>query len=525
MHRRPFLVGSSAALSTGLATPAIGAATKTLIFVPQATLTGIDPLANAAMVTRNLGLMVYESLYTRDAALIARPQMVEADQVEDEGRRWTMRLRRPLTWHDGAPVLARDCVASLRRWMVRDQGGQILAARLDALEAPDDRTIVFRLNRRFPHLRALLGRFNSPAVMMPERLAKTDPYKPVPEAIGCGPFRFLPDEQVIGSRAVFARFDAYVARDEPASFAAGGRRVLLDRVEWRMIPDASTAANALITGEVDWVEIPQADLTPMLRKRAGVKVGVLDDYGQLPEVRLNHMIAPTSNLDIRRAMLAAIDQREVMTAIFGDSSNWVAPVGFLFTGKPEVDDAGMEATRNRPGKDAVKAMLERAGYKGEKLVMLHAADHNVYNPGSLVVADQLRAVGFVIDDQAMDWGTVMQRRATKEPLEKGGWSLFVTASRAVEYRDPLVAAFIRGDGAKGFYGWPSDARIEELYLAWIDTDDPAALTRIEREWHQRCFDIVTHLPLGRFVLPGAWRENVTGMLKGPAPVFWNVTKG
>jgi peptide/nickel transport system substrate-binding protein len=524
MRRRSFLAATSIGLSSVLAAPAIGAGTKTLIFVPQSTLTSIDPVSNASMVTRNLGLMIYESLYTSDELMNAHPQMVEADQVEDDGRRWTMRLRQPLRWHDGTPVLALDCVASLKRWMVRDQGGQILATRLDALEAPDDRTIVFRLNRRFPHLRALLGRFNSPAVMMPERIAKTDPYKPVPEAIGCGPFRFVADEQVIGSRAVFARFDAYVPRDEPASFAAGGRRVLLDRVEWQMIPDASTAANALVTGEVDWVEIPQSDLTPMLARSPHVKMGVLDEYGQLPEVRINHLIPPTANLDIRRAMLAAIDQREVMTAIFGDSSNWIAPVGFLFTGKPEVDDAGMDATRNRPGKDAVKAMLERAGYKGEKLVMLHAGDHNVYNPGSIVVADQLRSVGFVIDDQVMDWGTVMQRRTTMEPMEKGGWSLFVTASPAAEYRDPMVAAFIRGDGRKGFYGWPADARIEQLYLDWIDNDDPAILTRIEREWEQRCFEIVTHLPLGRFVLPAAWRDNVTGLLRGPAPVFWNVTK-
>jgi peptide/nickel transport system substrate-binding protein len=524
MHRRSFLAASSIGLSAALAAPAIGASTKTMIFVPQATLTSVDPVSNASMVTRNLGLMIYESLYTRDASMNPHPQMVEADQVEDDGRRWTMRLRQPLSWHDGTPVLARDCVASLKRWMVRDQAGQILALRLDALEAPDDRTILFRLNRRFPHLRALLARFNSPALMMPERIARTDPYKSIPEAIGCGPFRFLPDEQVIGSHAAFARFDAYVPRDEPASFAAGGRRVLLDRVEWQMIPDASTTANALITGEVDWVEIPQPDLTPMLAQRAHVKIGVLDEYGQLPEVRINHLVAPTSNLGVRRAMLAAIDQREVMTAIFGESPNWTAPVGFLFTGKPEVDDAGMEATRTRPDKDAVRKMLEAAGYKGEKLVMLHAGDHNVYNPGSIVVADQLRSAGFVIDDQVMDWGTVMQRRTTMEPLDKGGWSLFVTATPAADYRDPMVAAFIRGDGPKGFYGWPSDRRIEDLYLDWIDSDDPATLTRIEREWQQRCFDIVTHLPLGRFVLPSAWRDNVTGLLKGPAPVFWNVAK-
>jgi peptide/nickel transport system substrate-binding protein len=524
MYRRSFLAASTIGLTASLTTPSIGAGSKTLIFVPQSTLTSIDPVSNASMVTRNLGLLVYESLYTRDAAMKPHPQMVEADKVEDSGLRWTMQLRQKLTWHDGTPVLARDCVASLKRWMVRDQGGHTLATRLDAIEAPDDRTIVFRLNRRFPHLRELLSRFNSPAVMMPERIAATDPYKTIPEAIGCGPFRFLSDEQVIGSRAVFARFDRYVPRDEPASFAAGGRRVKLDRVEWRMIPDASTTANALVTGEVDWVEIPQPDLVPMLAKSDHVKVGVLDEYGQLPEVRVNHLIPPTSNLDIRRAMLAAVDQREVMTAIFGDTSNWTAPVGFLFTGNPDVDEAGMAATRNRPDKQAVKAMLERAGYKGEKLVMLHAGDHNVYNPGSIVVADQLRAVGFTIDDQIMDWGTVMQRRTTMDPLEKGGWSLFVTATPAADYRDPMVAAFIRGDGRKGFYGWPSDQRIEQLYLDWIDSEDPDTLTKIEREWQERCFDIVTHLPLGRFVSPSAWRDNVTDLLKGPAPVFWNVSK-
>lgn len=524
MHRRRLLLGATAALATPLARPAIAGKAQTLSFVPQATLTSIDPVTNAAMVTRNLGLMVYETLYARDESLIARPQMVESDMVEDAGHRWTLRLRQPLTWHDGTKVLARDCVASLRRWMTRDPGGQTLAARLDALEAPDDRTLVFRLSKPFPHMRTLLGRFNGPAVMMPERMAQTDPFKTVPEAIGCGPFRFLGAEQVIGSHAAFARFEHYVPRDDPPSFAAGGHHALVDRVEWHMINDASTAANALMTGEVDWLEIPQADLMPMLRKARGVKTGRLDEYGQLVSARINHLIAPTNNVGVRRAMLAAIDQQEVMTATFGDPSNWIAPVGFLVTGRKEIDEAGIEAVRNRPSRDAIKAMLERAGYQGERLVMLHATDHNVYNPAGTVVADSLRAVGFNVDDQAMDWGTVMQRRANKEPVDKAGWSLFPTATPAAEYRDPTVATFIRGDGLKGFYGWPSDERIEQLYQSWLDSDDSNEQTRIQQEWQQRCFDIVTQIPLGRFVLSSAWRENVSGMLKGPAVVFWNVTK-
>ena len=196
--------------------------------------------------------------------------MLEGDLMEDDGRRWTLRLRENLWFHDGEPVRSRDCIASLKRWMVRDQGGVTLSQRLDAMEAPDDRTIVLRLNKPFPHLRTLLSKFIIPAVMMPERLALTDPFKQIPEAIGSGPFRWLADEHVLGSHAAFAKFDRYVPRDEPASYTAGGHRVLVDRVEWKMIPDGATATNALMTGEVDWIEIPLPDLLPKLKKTRGV---------------------------------------------------------------------------------------------------------------------------------------------------------------------------------------------------------------------------------------------------------------
>ena len=260
--------------------------------------------------------------------------MLEGDLMEDSGRRWTLKLRENLLFHDGEPVRSRDCIASLRRWMKRDQGGVTLSERLDAMEAPDDRTIVLRLNKPFPHLRTLLSKFIIPALMMPERLALTDPFKQIPEAIGSGPFRWLPDEHVLGSHAAFAKFDRYVPRDEPPSYTAGGHRVLVDRVEWKMIPDGQTAANALVTGEVDWVEIPLPDLLPTLKRAPGVKTGVLDEYGQICFLRPNQVAAPTSNPAIRQAMLAAIDQQEVMAASMGgDPDNMFTGVGFLRTGR------------------------------------------------------------------------------------------------------------------------------------------------------------------------------------------------
>jgi peptide/nickel transport system substrate-binding protein len=221
MRRRELLGVGAAALV--LACPALGQPQgRTLIHVPQANLTSLDPVWTTAVITRNSAHMLFETLYGRDEALNPKPQMVEGHRVEEDGRRWTMRLREGLLFHDGERVLARDCVASLRRWMVRDPIGQTLSARLEALEAPDDRTLVFRLRKPFASLPYALSKTQPSPVIMPERVAQTDPYKQVQEIVGSGPFRWVAEEYVPGSRAVYVKFDRYRPRDEPVSHAAGG---------------------------------------------------------------------------------------------------------------------------------------------------------------------------------------------------------------------------------------------------------------------------------------------------------------
>ncbi|MFO1029408.1 MAG: ABC transporter substrate-binding protein [Acetobacteraceae bacterium] len=522
MHRRTLLLGAAAA---PLARPAIGAQTKTLKMIPQVALNSIDPIWTSSQIARNMGFMVFDMLYGRDEAQNPQFQMVEADLMEDNAKTWTLRLRDGLLWHDGDKVLARDCVASLRRWMKRNAVGGALEERIDSLDAIDDRTLKFRLNKPYPHLRMVLSQFIIPPLMMPERLARTDPFKQIPEAIGSGPFRWLPDEHVLGSHCAFARFDKYVPREEPPSYTAGGHVALLDRVEWKMIPDPQTAANALITGEVDWMEIPLPDLLPLLKKSRGVVTGNLDPYGQILFLRPNHTLPPTSSKAIRHVMMAAIDQKEVMAAVMGgDPDNAITPIGFLSTGKPEVDNAGMDEVRAHHTPAQLKAMLEKAGYRGERLVMLHPTDHIYYNPTTSIVTQMLREAGFNIDDQLMDWATVQARRTSREPLDKGGWSLFCTVVTVADYRSPLLAAFIRGNGPKGWFGWPTDERMEQLYATWLETTDPAEQTRLEREYQLQAFDFLPFIPLGRYLQTSAWRDNVRGILKGPSAVFWNIDK-
>jgi len=523
VKRRTFLAGSAA---TALARPAIGGTAKTLIFVPQSPLASLDPVWTSAMTTRNVGFMIFDVLFGRDAAMNPKPQMLEGYVIEDDGKRWVMKLRENQWFHTGEKVLARDCVASLNRWMKRDPGGATLEARLDALEAPDDRTIVVRLKKKFPALPTLLSKFQTAAVMVPERIAKgTDPYKQMTEIVGSGPFRFKADEYVIGSHAAMVPFERYVPRDEPASFTSGGHRVMVDRVEWKMIPDAATAANAMATGEVDWLEMPMPDLLPMLKRVSDVTIGRLDDWGFISQLRPNHVTSPTNTAKLRRAIMAAIDQHAVMEAIMGgDPGGVIVPMGYLATGKPDVDQAGIEAMTVRKSPAEVKAMLEDAGYHGERLVLLHTTDQPFYNSASLVVADELSRVGLNIDDQAMDWGTVLQRRASKQPLDKGGWSLFVSVTPVPEYRDPLLGSLLRGNGKDAWIGWPDIPQIETAYNAWLDSDDPAEQTRLEREISLAAFESVPFIPLGRYMPRAAWSKNLSAPLKGPAPVFWNVTK-
>ncbi len=522
INRRNLLLSAAAA---PLAHPAIAAETKTLRIMPQAVLNTIDPVWSSAQVVRNMGFMVWETLYGRDAAQNPKPQMLEGGIMEEGGKRWTLRLREHQMFHDGTPVLARDCVASLRRWMKRDASAAALESWTDELSAKDDRTIELRLKFPFAHLPEQLSKFVAPAVMMPERIAQTDPFKQITEAIGSGPFRWVADEHVLGSRAVFAKNEKYVSRNETPDWTAGGRPVYVDRVVWNMIPDGGTAANALMTGEIDWIEIPLPDLMPMLRKAPGIKTGHLDTYGQVMALRVNHLAAPTSNLGIRKAMMAAIDQREAMTAIMGgDPDNWTAPVGFLATGKPEVDNAGIELINRKHSKAEVQALLDKAGYKNEPMVLLHATEHTFFNPASLIVAQQLKDAGMNIDDQAMDWATVQARRVNRGPLNQGGWSMFPTVTPVPEYTSPLIASFVRGNGKDAFFGWPTDPEGERIHDEWVLETDPAKQTSLEKAYEQHACEFLPFLPLGRYVQSSAWRDNITGILKGPTIVFWNVKK-
>jgi peptide/nickel transport system substrate-binding protein len=523
LSRRSFLAASGAALA--MPSLARAADARTLKFIPQSDLTILDPIWTTAYVTRNHGLMVFDTLYGIDGSYAAKPQMVAGHTVENDGREWRLTLRPGLKFHDGAPVLARDCVASIQRWGKRDAMGQTLIAYTDEIAAPDDRTIRFRLKKPFALLPDALGKVGSSiCAIMPERLAKTDAFTQVTEMVGSGPFRFKADERVVGSRIVYERFADYVPREDgPLEWISGPKRVFLDRVEWHVIPDQGTAASAMQAGEMDWWEYPSADLIPTLK---GQKTPVTDPTGYIGCLRLNELQRPFDNPAVRRVLLSVVNQTDFMQSITGteDPKLIHVPTGFFCPQLPMASTVGLEVFQGNRDFAGAKKALAAAGYKGEKVVLMGASDLPNLKAIADVAADMLQRAGFNLDYQVMDWGSVVQRRAKKDSVENGGWSAFGTFWAGLDQANPAVSSFLRGTGESAAIGWPKSERIEALRQDWLDAPDLEAQKRIAAEIQRQALVDVPYVPLGQYFYSTAFQPNVTGILDG-VPVFWNVKKG
>ena len=504
MRRRDF-VRTTAAASLALAAPALAqpAASRILRVIPQANLTSLDPIWTTAVVTRNHAYLVYDQLVAVNANFEPQPQMAEAWTESTDGLEWRFRLRPGLRFHDNEPVLARDAVASIRRWWARDSLGQTVATLTDQLSAPDDRTIRFRLKRRFSLLPFALGKASPmPMFVMPERIALTDPYKAISDPTGSGPFRFVRAEWNPGSRAVWERSPHYAPCDEPVDGIAGGRRANVDRVEWTVIPDSATAASAMASGEQDYWEYPLHDLIPLLRGNAGITVGQRLAQGTYCGIRLNHLQPPFSNPAVRRALLMAVDQRDYLRAVVGDGEPgkpqpWAACESVYTCGAAFETAAGNDLLRLHSVEKAAAA-LKASGYKGERAVLLAPSDYPQINALSLVTADLMRRVGFSVDLTAMDWGTVIQRRASKEPVEKGGWSVFHSTWSGADIQNPAISQQTRTNKDGAWFGWPEDEEIEAMRALWLEAPDPATQKQIADAIQVRAFETVSFIPLGYY---------------------------
>ncbi len=324
-------------------------------------------------------------------------------------------------------------------------------------------------------------------------------------------------------RAVYAKNEAYVPAPGAPSFTAGAKRPLLDRVEWNVINDPATATAAMLNDEADWWEVPTVDVIPLLRK-AGIIVQVEDPASNLGILRFNHLQPPFDNPAIRRALLGAIDQTECMMAAAGEERTyWRDRCGVFSSTSAMANDAGIEVMAGKRDYPAVQRALAAAGYKGERVVAMVASDQTATAAMSQVAIDEMRRAGMNIDIQMMDWGTVVQRRTNRGPVDKGGWNIFLTFLEGTNNFNPAGHLGIRANGDKAWFGWPTSPRLEALRTQWFDAPDLAAQQAVCRALQTQFWQDVPYIPTGEYFRPVAHHKRVNLPTKG-FPLFWNVTK-
>ena len=522
--RRTLLAAAGAAL----ARPSLAqtAASRTLRFVPQAPLTILDPGYTTANVTRAHAALVFDTLFAVDSALRPQPQMAEGHIVSADGRLWTIRLREGLRFHDGTPVLAANCAASMRRWSGVDSLGQVVATVVDAWEAADDRTLLVRLKRPFPFL---LDAMSSPTgnmpMIVPARLAAMAPGRQGLEMVGSGPYRFLVDEFNAGSRAAYASFDGYMPRAEAPSWNSGGKRAFLERIEWLGMPDPSTAAAALQSGEVDWWEQALSDLVPILRRNRAITIDRADPTGYVAIMRFNTLQPPFDKPLMRRAMLLAVNQNDYMIPVTGGDSGQYRTCHSLFPcGTPYGVPASPDPMSETPDLDRARALIGEAGYGGEKIVIINPTDFPSIGPFGQVTYDVMRKLGLNVELAETDWGSLLTRRNNRGPAAQGGWSVFHTWNSGGSLFDPVRNTTIRGLGEKGTAGWYGSARMEALVQAWLEAEPTAERTRIAAEMQALAIEDVPTVPIGQFYISTAYRTSLKGVTPSPTPVPWGVRK-
>lgn len=501
-------------------------ATRTLRVVPSADVAELDPTRAANQIGRIYAQMVFDTLYALDDALAPQPMMVDKEVISADRLTYSFTLRPGLKFHDGSPVTTRDVAASLTHWMGGSSNGVALKSRLASMRVIDPQTFTLTLKEPFGLLEFLLGGAGAPiAGVMREADATRDLSRPLTDPVGSGPFRYVAGERQSGHRVVFERNADYIPRAEPPSGSAGARLVKVDRVVWEILPDPTTAANALVAGEVDFWDTVTPDMMPYL-KQHGVIVRRTASLPAVAWIRPNFELPPFNDPRARQALALLVDQKEYMEAVAGEAP-WTTCYSFSVCGSQLGTEVGSEGYR---ATDIAKArqLFAEAGYKGETVVVIGTPQLPISNVMSQILAQRLREAGVNVDLQMGDWATVYQRMNTRNlAAGRGGWNVGATYSMGGTTFSPLTNSVLDtscGPAASSRMGFPCDPQGVTLREAVLAAPDEAARLAAFEVFQKHMWQFIPYIPAGQFDQQNAYRKNISGVLGGYVISYWNIEK-
>jgi len=485
----------------------------------------LDPIATTNFTIRNASYLMYDTLFAMDEDYVVQPQMAEGATISEDGLTYTITLREGLMFHDGSPVTAEDAVVSLQRWGSVDGLGQILFSKIDTIEAVDDSTLVITLTERWGLVLDALGKVSSNVpFIMPADLAQQPASDPITTPIGSGPYRLIPEEWVPGSVVVFERFEDYVPRNEPPSMAAGGKVAHFDRVELLYIPDTATAIDALIAGEIDWIEEVPADMLMFFDGVDTAAPVAARQSGNSMQLVVNHLHPPFDNSLIRQALQHAVEQTPFLQAAYGDATDrYLECAAVFFCDTPFASEVNTDRVLNRDV-EAARALLEEAGYDGTPVHLMHVTDIATHDIYYTVLQVQLEEAGFVVDSRPSDWATVATRRASMAPVAEGGWNLFFTGWGFIDQSNPMTNVYVSGDCENAWFGWACSEELQQLRRDFAIAESEEERRALAERMQDVTHDLVSYVPMGQAFPSVGLASDLTGYIDSPVPFFWNLRR-
>src|SRR2546421_6295655 len=274
----------------------------------------LDAHVTTATITREIGINMFETLFALDAKYQPVPLLVESHEVQDAGKRYVLKLRKGVKFHNGKELAAADVVASLNRWGAMSSVGKAVFKTVAAVEAKDASTVEIRLKEASGTLLTNLAQVDNAAVIYPKEVIDATGAGQLKEYVGTGPFRFVehrPDRHV-----KLARFDGYAARSEPASGLAGQRVAHVDELLFLPVPDYATRQAGIATGEYQYIQQIKPDQYDRIKATQGVEPVVVKPYGWATIV-LNTKQGLMTDKRLRQAVQAAVDVEPMMLAGLG----------------------------------------------------------------------------------------------------------------------------------------------------------------------------------------------------------------
>lgn len=516
--RRTILAGGSALAASGIIRPREARAARPVVAVWESEVVILDPHMITATITRTFGTHVFDTLFGMNEKGEVKPQMLEAFEASPDKLTWNFRLRSGLKWHDGEPVTSADCVASLKRWMPRDPLGRMLLAATGTLETTDPRSFRLVLKEPFPMLLQVLGKANAPLpVMMPQKIMAEAGDGRIKTVIGSGPFRFVASRWKPGASMILERNPDYVARSEPSDFLSGGKHVKFDELDLRVMPDANTGSNALMAGEIDYMQFLPFETLELLEKHRSLRVfGAMGIHMYQGNFRLNHASPPFDNPKVRQVLWKLVDQASILDGIGIPPKYRIDRCdSFWMCDTPLSTLEGAGAARYDVA--AARAELAASGYKGEPVISLNVAG-GISETAGRVLEQAMKQAGFNVQPQQMDWGTVLARRARKE-----GWSMFPVFSNGTDMMNPLTHFYISAT-CGDFPGWSCDERIPKLLAAFTRADGLEAQKKLAAEIQKLSYELTPSVMWGQFTRPAGYRTTLKNFIESSYPMFWQVEK-